>query len=206
MVLQVSYKFARLSDRDLDNFVDTFVGQMSGNAVYPNLPSDATLAMVSAANDDFHNKISQAAMGGEMDTTAKNLSRQALLKLCRKVAGYVQITASNLEELQSSGFEARSTNRAKAPLEKPTGVTLKNGDEGQLVARLAKPVKNSNFYEGRASIDGGTTWLSSIFSGDSRHIIFAGLTLGAVYTIEIRALGGSTNQSDFSDPVSHRVI
>ncbi len=39
------------------------------------------------------------------------------------------------------------------------------------MAALGKPVKNANLYEGRASIDGGVTWLPSVFAGDSRHVI-----------------------------------
>lgn len=45
--------------------------------------------------------------------------------------------------------------------------------------------------------------LPSVFTGDSRHIIFDGLLAGTTYTIQVRALGGSTGQSDWSDPVSH---
>jgi hypothetical protein len=40
-------------------------------------------------------------------------------------------------------------------------------------------------------------------SGDSQHIVFEGLTAGTNYTIEVRALGGLTGQSDWSDPSTH---
>jgi hypothetical protein len=65
------------------------------------------------------------------------------------------------------------------------------------------PVKNTKLYEGRASADGGTTWLPSVFTGNSQHILFNGLTPGTTYTVEVRALGGSTGSSDWSDPSSH---
>lgn len=113
---------------------------------------------------------------------------------------------ANREEVLSAGFDTRSANNASAPLAKPSGVSVKNGAAGQLIARIATPIKNTNLYEGRASIDGGATWLPSVFTGDSRHIIFSGLTPGSVYTIVVRALGGSTGQSDWSDPVSHRAM
>lgn len=83
-------------------------------------------------------------------------------------------------------------------------MSVKNGNEGQLIARIGTPIKNTNLYEGRAKLESSDTWLPSVFTGDSRHVIFSGLTPGSVYTIEIRALGGSTGQSDWSDPVSHR--
>ena len=203
MTLRVSYKFAALPDAALYEFGGKINTNMTGNAVYPTLPTNATLAMLLTANDDFKDKTIDASMGGEMATSAKDLARQEDLKFLRRLAGYVQITANNMEELLSSGFEARSSNNARAPLEQPSGVKVKNGVAGQLIARLGDPVKNTNLYEGRASIDGGATWLPSVFTGNSRAIIFEGLTAGSTYTIQVRALGGSTGQSDWSDPISH---
>jgi hypothetical protein len=111
-----------------------------------------------------------------------------------------------MEELLSSGFEAMSQNRAQSALEQPTGLVITNGTAGQLVGALGQPVKNTSIYEGRTSKDSGTTWLPSVFTGDSQHIIFDGLTAGTTYTIQVRALGGLTGQSDWSDPVSHMAM
>jgi hypothetical protein len=49
-------------------------------------------------------------------------------------------------------------------------------------------------------------WSPSIFTGDSQHIIFDGLSPGKTYTVQVRALGGSTGQSDWSDPSSHMAM
>lgn len=204
MVIQVSYKFASMPDLGLDNFAGTVFTKMTANPVFPTPPTDATLAMLETAQQDFTQKLNDAAGGSVQDTEAKNLARQALLEILRKLAGYVQITADTREDVLSAGFDTRSTNNAREPLPKPTAVSVKNGGTGQLIARLGAPIKNTNLYEGRASIDGGTTWLPSVFTGNSRHILFNGLTPGSMYTIEVRALGGSTGQSDWSDPVSHR--
>ena len=65
-----------------------------GSTVFTTLTPDATLVMLHTANLDFADKIQKAAMGGAMDTAAKNESRQNLLGFLRKLAGYVQITAS----------------------------------------------------------------------------------------------------------------
>lgn len=206
MVIRVAYKFASLPDSGLDNFAGTVVTKMTGNAVFPTPPADATLAMLETAQQNFTVKLNAASTGGMQATEAKNSSRQDLLKLLRKVAGYVEITAPDRTEVLSAGFETRSMNNAREPLPQPIGVQVNNGTAGQLIARTGRPIKNANLYEGRASADGGSTWLPSVFSGDSRHITFKGLTPGAMYTIELRALGGSTGQSDWSDPVSHRVM
>ena len=72
------------------------------------------------------------------------------------------------------------TNRAKASLGQPNSLFVQNGTTGHLVASVA-PVKNTSLYEGR--IKGPTgDWLPSVFTGDSQHIYFDGLTPGTTYT------------------------
>jgi hypothetical protein len=95
-------------------------------------------------------------------------------------------------------------NRAQTELTKPASLTLSNGTSGQLLARV-DPVKNANMYEGRIKLSDGD-WLASVFTGDSQRIVFGGLTRGKDYTVEVRALGGSTGQSDWSDPSSHMAM
>lgn len=200
MGFSVSYRFAKLADMDLDDFALRIDKTMTGNPAYSSAFVDAMLPILKAANADFAVKLQRSAMGGAMDAAAKNLSRQTLIGLLRKLGGYVEVTAKNMDQLISSGFEVRTGDRARSPLEKPKGLILMTGVTGQLIAHLLRPVRNSNLYEGRSKADGG--WLPSVFTGDWQHIIFGGLTLGAVYTIQVRALGGSTGQGDWSDPVS----
>lgn len=201
MGFSISYRFAKLADLDLDDFALRIDKSITGNPTYSSMFVDAMLPLLRAANTDFANRMQKSAMGGAIDTAAKNLSRQTLLGLLQRLAGYVEITARDMEQLLSSGFEARSRDRACSRLEKPKGLIIRKGATGQLIGHLSHPVKNSNLYEGRFKADGA--WLPSVFTGDWQHIIFSGLTLGAVYTIEVRALGGMIGQSDWSDPVSH---
>ncbi len=203
MQLRVSLGFARLPDKELDNFTLSVKNAMTGNAAYPTPP--VTLVNLETARADFEQKIAAATAGGPADTAAKNNSRQTLLGMLRQIASYVQINCNNdMATLLSSGFEAMSTNRAQTPLDKPTALVLSNGTTGELVAKVT-PVKNTSLYEGRIK---GTTgdWMPSIFDGDSQHIVFDGLTPGQNYTAQIRALGGSTGQSDWSDPSSHMAM
>ncbi|HBB96624.1 MAG TPA: hypothetical protein DC054_14665 [Blastocatellia bacterium] len=60
-------------------------------------------------------------------------------------------------------------------------------------------------YEGRIKTDDGD-WAPSVFSSDSRRIAFEGLTPGVVYTVQVRSLGGSTGQSNWSDPTSRMAV
>ena len=200
MQLRVSLAFARLPDKELDNFTLSVKNSLTGNAAYPTPP--VTLANLETARADLEQKIADAASGGPPDTAAKNDSRANLLGMLRQIASYVQINCNNdMATLLSSGFQAMSTNRAQTPLDQPTSLVIENGASGQLIASV-NPVKNTSLYEGR--IKGSTgDWLPSVFTGDSQHIEFNGLTPGQNYTIQVRALGGSTGQSDWSDPSTH---
>jgi hypothetical protein len=203
MATKVSLSFGRLPDTELDNFAQGVIDALTGNAAFPAPP--VTLVNLQAARDDLTAKMAAAQTGGPADTAAKNNSRQALVTILRDVAAYVQIRCNNDPAiLLSSGFEMQSTNRAQVELTKPDGFSLKNGSTGQLIARI-DPVKSANMYEGRIKPSDGD-WLPSVFTGDSQHIIFDGLTRGKDYTAQVRALGGSTGQSDWSDPSSHMAM
>jgi hypothetical protein len=203
MATKVSFGFGRLSDTELDNFAQGVIDAMTGNAAFPTPP--VTLAELQTAQSDFTAKMAAAQTGGVADTAAKNNSRQSLITILRDVAAYVQIRCNNdAAILLSSGFEMQSTNRAQVELTKPLSLSLKNGAAGQLIARV-DPVKSASMYEGRIKLSDGD-WLPSVFTGDSQHIIFGGLTRGKDYTAEVRALGGSTGQSDWSDPSSHMAM
>lgn len=203
MATKVSLGFGRFSDAELDNFAQGVIDALTGNEAFPT-PA-VTLAALQAARNDFTTKLAAAQTGGPADTAAKNNSRQTLIGVLRDEAAYVQIKCNNdAAVLLSSGFEMQSTNRAQVELTKPEALSLKNGTSGQLVARV-DPVKSANMYEGRIKLNDGD-WLPSVFTGDSQHIIFNGLTRGKDYTVQVRALGGATGQSDWSDPSSHMAM
>ncbi len=202
MIIKVSLSFATLGDTEVDNFAHSVIDAMTGNAAYPAPP--VTVGNLQTATDDFTAKIAAARTGGPPDTALKNNSRQTLLGMLRKLAGYVQLQCNNdMATLLSSGFQAMSTNRAQSPLEQPQSLVIKNGGSGRLVASVT-PVKNTSMYEGR--IKGPAGDLPNVFTGDSQHVTFQDLTPGTNYTIQVRALGGSTGQSDWSDPSSHMAM
>ena len=198
MIAKVSLGFARLSDTELDNFAQAVADGMNDNANFPTPP--VAIPALLAAKTDFTAKLAAAQTGGAADTAAKNNSRQTLIGMLRQLASYVQMSCNNDQALLlSSGFQTQSAKGASAPLEQATGLRIKNGSTGQLVASVT-PVKNASMYEGRIKLDGD--WMPSVFTGDSQHVTFNDLTPGKTYTIQVRALGGSTGQSDWCDPSS----
>jgi len=55
---------------------------------------------------------------------------------------------------------------------------------------------------GRRKEASGSEFGPSISFKNSRSIIFKGLTAGLTYVFELMAIGGSTGQSDWSDPAT----
>ncbi len=88
----------------------------------------------------------------------------------------------------------------------PTIKEISNGMSGQLVVRVT-PVANAKCYEVRHALIGTNgapgAWQDSGLFTNSRAMAVGGLTPGGTYQFQVRAVGGSTGYSDWSDPVSH---
>jgi hypothetical protein len=103
-----------------------------------------------------------------------------------------------------SGYKSTSTNRAQTVLDKVQITAIENAQSGELKVRIVT-VANAKGFDGRIK-SGNGDWSEIQSFANSRSILFKGLTPGTVYTIEIRAVGGSTGAGDWSDPVSHMAM
>ena len=202
--IRVLMDFVSMSDPSLDEFSETVISNLTGNTSFPTPP--VTLPALQALLDTFAAAIGDKAQGGTAATSAKNDARAALVDALRQIALYVQVTSNNnLTMLLTSGFQAASTNHTQTPLAQPVIQDLINGNTGELVARL-KPVANARAYEIRyATSTGGTLgqWQNGGIGTNSRNLTLTGLTPGTTYTVEVRAIGGSTGYSDWSNAVTH---
>jgi hypothetical protein len=200
---RVSLGFAQLPDSDLDDFAGAVIGKSTSNPAFPSPP--VTMAELGTLKTAFEDALAAAAQGGTGATAAKNNAREALVSALRKNANYVEtIASSDLATLLSSGFESTSTNRAQSPLPKVNIIEVVNLQSGQLRARI-EAVPNAKGFDGQIKPEGGDYGPTQSFA-NSRSIIFPDLTPGTLYTIRVRAIGGSTGQGDWSDPISHRAM
>jgi hypothetical protein len=197
---RVSLSFIKLVDGDLPPFGTGVIDHLTDNPNFPDLP--VSLPVLTAANANFGSKLAAMTDGTRKDTVAKNNARRTLENMLRQEAAYVQSVASeNLGMLLSSGFEAISNNRARIELQKPVINRVENPASAQLALRL-KPVPTARAYEVRLSYAGGAWQNGGVFT-QARKIVLTDLTPGTTYTVQARAIGGSTGASDWSDPVSH---
>jgi hypothetical protein len=202
-IVHVSLSFAQLPDAALDEFTGQVLAGLNGNAAFatPAVP----LPDLSTAKDAFEAAMAGMANGGKQATAIKDAARATLINLLRQEANYVQGAANNdLATLLSSGFQAASNNKAQTQLTKPTILDILNEMSTQLVVR-SKPVPNAHAYEAQIKNGTGGFVPAGTFT-QTRRMVLTGLTPGQTYTVQIRAVGGSTGYSDWSDPVSHMAM
>ena len=203
--LRVLLGFTNAPDHSVEETTGSVLENLYGNAAFPTPP--VTKPALQTGLDDFAAAIAAQAQDGTAATAEKNNARDALTALLRQLAGYVQETCgNNLATLLSSGFDAVSTNRASVPLGPPTILSLDNGNSGQLLVKVT-PIANAKCYEMRlaAVAPGGAPgpWQSGGLFTNSRGMPLNGLTPGTNYTVQVRAIGGATGYSDWSNPSSH---
>ncbi|MCX6901668.1 MAG: fibronectin type III domain-containing protein [Verrucomicrobia bacterium] len=203
--LRVLLGFTDAADHALEERAGAVIDGLYGNAAYPTPP--VTKVALQTALTDFTAAIAAQVQGGSAATAEKNNKRDALIGLLRQLASYVQENCNNdLATLLASGFEAVSANNASQPLAKPAIVSVDNGNSGQLLVKV-KAIANARCYEVRYAIvgAGGTLgpWQNGGMFTNSRAMPLNGLTAGTTYEAQVRAIGGSTGYSDWSDPSSH---
>jgi hypothetical protein len=195
---KISMTFAKLPDADLGNFAGSIITQMTDNLAYvnPRVP----LAELSEANDTYHTNLLASQDGGRLATTLKNQSRRSLIELLRTQAIYVHsIAFADLSILLSSGFLAASTNRTPIPLPQAMVKNI-NSPRSTVLKVTVKPVQSARGYEARYKTPDGE-YIIAPFSTSTR-ILLENLVPGVVYTIQARAVGGSTKYGDWSDATS----
>ena len=188
--------FGKDADNDLVSLSLDVEDGLLNNPYFTNLPVKLTdvatlrLALVAA--------MTEARKLGKDRTQAK----KALVDILLKLAFYCQGEAiHDLDALLTTGFEVVSLNRTSGPLDTPAILAILNQVSGQLTVR-GQGVLNGRMYKARTSTDGGKSWTEWPQITGARLMVLAPTIPGVVYLVEICALGGSTNQSPWSNPVS----
>jgi hypothetical protein len=201
--IRTSRLFARQPDLDLSKATGKVVTGLTAN---PDLPTPPVLAVdLDLLKKEFDAWIIKADRGGSLASAHKEASRATLISAMNKDASYVDIHCDeDLTILLSSGFEAVSTNRAQSVLQAPEVTAVENPQSGKIKVRI-KGDPNRRAIQGRIKPAGGEFGPVLSFAS-SRRILFEGLTAGTTYVMQLCGLGGSTGQSDWSEPVTKIAI
>jgi len=209
-ILHVLTGFDGMKDHDLEDLAAAVSAMLYGNALFPDPPTGFEKAVLDAARTAFSEAIPIAKAGGPKDTADKNDKRAALIEILRVLAAYVQGKHGNsLTALLSTGFKAASTNRAQSVLPAPVIKGILNGLTGQLLPQV-DPLDNAKGYEPRFAVVGPGSvlgpWQMGEFSPNARDLAINNLIPGTTYAVQVRAQGGSTHHSDWSDTVQHMAM
>ena len=180
------------------------INGLTGNPSFPSPPVD--MKTLQAAVDDLNAALAAQPQGGPSATAEKNNKKEALIALLRRLRHYVDENCGNdLSVLLSSGFQAAVTTRMRSPLANPSILNLGLGNSTELVLKVT-PIAHAKCYEVRmAVVCAGNTpgpWQTAGLFTNSRSMTIDGLTPGTTYMFQVRAVGGSTRYSDWSNPVS----
>ena len=183
---------------------------MTGNAAFPKppiplvaaVPPDDTAPVDMTTRMNVLDQATKDAVGGgTIQTGLKNAALASAFEGLDANGFYVQTNArTNLPLFLTSGYQARSTNRGQSPLDTPAITGIDNDVSTQLDVHVTT-ITNAVGYEVQTCIGTGA-WTSVMFSTQARTITLTGLTTGTVVQVRVRALGGSTGQSDWSMPGS----
>jgi hypothetical protein len=202
--VRIADGFRKQSAEQIATMAGTVVIGLTNNPAFPAPTVD--LKAVQAAADDLKAALAAQVQGGPAATAEKNNKREALIVLLRKLKHYVEDNCGNdLAVLLSSGFQSVATNRNRAPLANPSIIGVDCGNSTELVLKVT-PIARAKCYEVRSAAVGagnvpGPSQTAGLFTS-SQSMTIAGLVPGTTYVFQVRAIGGSTGYSDWSNPVS----
>jgi hypothetical protein len=181
---------------------------MTGNPSFPSPPVD--LQTIQAAVDDLSEALVAQANGGRAATAEKRNKQEVLIGLLRKLRPYIEEHCGNdLSVLLSSGFQAAVNTRVRSPLANPSILKVSFGNSTELVLRVT-PIAHAKCYEVRSAAVGEENspgpWQAAGMFTNSRSMTIEGLKPGTTYMFQVRAIGGSTRYSDWSNPVSRMCV
>ncbi len=180
------------------------IAGLTGDPAFPTPPIE--LEAVQTAVDELKAALSAQALGGTAATAEKRNKKEALIMMLRKLRRYVEDSCGNdATILLSSGFQAAVATRIRRPLENPSILKVDRGNCGELMLKVT-PIALARCYEVRLAAVGAENapgpWQSAGMFTSSRSMTVAGLVPGTTYSLQVRAVGGSTRYSDWSNAVS----
>lgn len=202
--VRIAYKFKKQSAEQLVTMAGAIITGLTDNPAFPAPTVD--IKTLQAATDDLRTALAEQPQGGKAATAEKNNKQEALVVLLRNLKHYVEDNCGNDPAvLLSSGFQTAASTRNRSPLENPDIHSVDFGNSTELVLKVS-PIARARCYEVRSAAVGAGNVPAPLQTvglfTNSRSIKIAGLVPGTVYVFRVRAIGGSTGYSDWSNPVS----
>jgi hypothetical protein len=219
MKTKILLDFATYSDTEFGALAAKVLSGLTKNPAFPNpIPSVPDLGKLVSS---FNASVLAALQGGLQLTAAKNTARRALDEALRQEAHYVESMACKSDDtLLSSGFYVVTVGKrgVPGPLPKPI-VTLVDMGAASLRVKLGR-MPGAKSYQLQFNSNGTATgsvngtangnatgndaWQDAGMYTRMRDMVLQQLVPGTVYQVRVRAFGGRTGQSEWSEPVAKK--
>lgn len=203
--VSTNYSSSKYSDLNLSKKTNYILDKMQGNVAF--VASRPPLEEVRTANNLYITSLGKVEYGTKEDTVLKNSCRQAVEKLLKSLALYVQEISNGDEAIiLSSGFDVNKKATTIGQLDKPENLIVKPGDNKGAILVSCDVVNNANFYEFEymeITADGSGIWIQR--TSTKRKIQIEGLTSGKQYRFRVAAAGSDPSRI-WSDEVSSYVL
>jgi hypothetical protein len=199
------FSTGKYTDAGLSSKANYIVDQMTDNPAFatPTPP----LKDVTDANNEYISALGKVEYGSKADTVIKNNLRAALIVLLKLLADYVQTTSNGDEAIiLSSGFDVNKKPATVGELDKPTGFSVKPGNNKGSIMLSCYAVNNANFYEFEymeLPVTANSVWIQKTTT--KSKLVIDGLISGKQYNYRVAAAGSDPSRV-WSDEISSYVL
>jgi hypothetical protein len=171
------------------------------NTGFGTLPAGA-LALLGTSIDNLEVAIGNFQTGGSTETAIQEQQRVLVNQQLHKLAIFCQENCNNDPAVfLTSGFLLAKTGGTSSPLGKCVLRTVTNGASTQLIVE-AEPMANAKGWEARWWVGSNPPQHAECLK-PTRKMTIINLPPGQIINVQMRAQGGSTGFSDWSDTVQH---
>lgn len=196
----VKMGLAGLKPADLLAKAGKIVGEMDGNALFPN--PTPSMADLTAEVDALREWINKAAFGDRRAIEQRKVHVEALIRMLRQLALYVGMVANGDPNIiLAAGFEVRRRIEGAAPMGIPINLRAMRSDyAGKVLVQWGAVSRARSYLVEMCSTDpsqAGASWTIVGSTTRSRSEV-SNLQAGQYYWFRVRAIGASA-ESPYSD-------
>ncbi len=202
--IRVLFAFISGKDGDILSHGEAALKGMTGNTAYPTPPVDLTA--LKTALDSYSIAIGDALDGGRKAINARVIQRQAVVKMLRLLAHYVESACNDdMTTFLTSGFEPLTVTRVPPQQPGPATIsTIDYGKSGEVLVWITRDPKAISYQLRYTALGAGSTpgtWVSQLIAKVRKPVSCTGLTPGTIYAFQVCTLG-PLGLTDWSDSVT----
>lgn len=144
--VSINFSSSKYTDEALGTKANNILERVEGNPAFQS--AMPIIQELRVANTNYINALGNVEGGSKEDTVKKNNCRKIVEALLQKLAAAIQTISDGDEAIIfSSGMDVNKKPSTIGKLDKPTGLTVKPGDNKGMALMMCDVVVNADFYE-----------------------------------------------------------